>query len=252
MARLLTVLLKLIPGVLVLLLWQLFVWLNPQNEFFIGSPRGVVKELIPLFLDGSLLRDVWATMLEAILGFVLGSAFGTAAGLFLWFSVRLRTVVRPYIGVLGAIPIFALGPIVIFWFGTEMMSKVVLGFLSTFAIAVSQAYAGAVEADPNLHKLMKAYGASRSQIFMKLIVPSSTIWVLAGLRLNIGMALLGAFVGEFIASKQGLGHLIIVAEGLYNINQVWVGVFGIVSLATLFLAATTPVEGWARRWKTES
>lgn len=249
MARFLAFLPKLVPGLVALLLWQLFVWFKPENEFFIGSPRGVLKELIPLAFNGSLLRDLSVTAWEAIMGFLAGSAFGTVVGLALWFSNRLRAVARPYIGVLGAIPIFALGPMVIFWFGTEMLSKVILGFLSTFAIAVSQAHAGAVEADPNLHKLFRAYGASRQQIFAKLIVPSSTIWVLAGVRLNIGMALLGAFVGEFIASRQGLGHLIIVAEGLYNINQVWVGVFGIVALAMIFLAVTTPVERWARRWK---
>lgn len=249
MVRLVIFLQKLIPGLLALLLWHLFVWWKPQNEFFIGSPRGVLREFVPLALDGSLLRDLAVTGSEAILGFVAGSALGTIVGLLLWFSIRFRSVARPYIGVLGAIPIFALGPMVIFWFGTEMLSKVVLGFLSTFAIAVSQAHAGAVEADPNLLKLLRAFGATRRQIFAHLIVPSSTIWVLAGVRLNIGMALLGAFVGEFIASRHGLGHLIIVAEGLYNINQVWVGVFAIVGLAMLFLAITTPVERWARRWK---
>jgi NitT/TauT family transport system permease protein len=250
MSRIQSLVLKMIPAVVVLFLWQSFVWLKPQNEFFIGSPRGILREFVPLALDGSLLRDMSVTAAEAILGFATGSIFGTALGLLLWFSNRLRAVARPYVGILGAIPVFALGPMVIFWFGTDMLSKVVLGFLSTFAIAASQAYAGGVEADPNLHKLLKAYGATRPQIFMKLIVPSSTIWVLAGLRLNIGMALLGAFVGEFIASRHGLGHLIIVAEGLYNINQLWVGVFAIVCLAMVFLAITTPVERWARRWKT--
>jgi NitT/TauT family transport system permease protein len=249
MAQFLSLLQKLIPGVLVLFLWQLFVWLNPHSEFFTGSPRGVFKELVPLVSDGSLFRDMAVTASEAILGFVTGSVLGTATGLLLWFSSRLRAAVHPYIGLLGAIPIFVLGPMVIFWFGTEMLSKVVLGFLSTFAIAVSQAYSGAIEADPNLHKLLRAYGATRSQIFAKLIVPSCTIWVLSGVRLNIGMALLGAFVGEFIASREGLGHLIIVAEGLYNINQVWVGVFGIAGLAMILLAITTPIERRARRWK---
>jgi NitT/TauT family transport system permease protein len=125
----------------------------------------------------------------------------------------------------------------------------VLGFLSTFIIAVVQAYNGATEADQNLQKLLKVFGATRSQIFTKIIVPSSSIWVLAGIRINIGMALLGAFIGEFMSSKMGLGNLIIIAEGLYNVNQIWVGIIGIILIALFFNALTTPIEKWAKRWQ---
>ena len=84
----------------------------------------------------------------------------------------------------------------------------------------------------------------------KVVGPTAIIWVLAGARINIGMALLGAFIGEFIGSSSGLGHLIIVAEGLFNVSQIWVGVFGIVIVALIFQALTLPVESWARRWRT--
>jgi NitT/TauT family transport system permease protein len=251
MVRLLTQLVKVIPGILALVFWQFIVWLRPENEFFIGSPIGVIRELVILVANGSLFVDILVTSYEAVTGFIVGSITGTCLGLALWSSDRLQSIARPYIGVLGAVPIFALGPIVIFWFGTGILSKIVLGFLSTFAIAVAQAYTGAVEADENLQKLLRAFGASRMQIFTKLIIPSSAVWVLAGVRLNIGMALLGAFIGEFIASKRGLGHLIIVAEGLFNINQVLVGVLGIISIATLFLWVTAPIEKWAKRWRDE-
>ena len=158
-------------------------------------------------------------------------------------------VARPYLVALGSVPVFALGPVLIFWFGTGIWSKVVLGFLSTFVIALTQAYTGATEADPNLLRLTKAFGGTRSQAFSKIIVPSATIWVLSGIRLNIGMALLGAFIGEFISSRMGLGHLIIIAEGLYNVNQIWVGVIGIMSIAIFFHSCTLPIERWASRWK---
>lgn len=249
MPRILESGLKLLPAVILIAGWQTLTWARPQYEFYMGSPAGILREALVLLGTGRLLRDVSVTAGEAVLGFLAGSILGTAFGLALWYSKIVHGIARPYVFALGSIPVFALGPVLIFWFGTGILSKVVLGFLSTFAIAVAQSYTGASEADPNLQKLLKVFGASRTQIFTKVIVPSSMLWVLAGVRINIGMALLGAFIGEFIASNKGLGNLIILAEGLYNVNQIWVGVVGIIAIATVFNLLTSPVEKRARRWQ---
>jgi NitT/TauT family transport system permease protein len=241
--------LKLAPAIFILMAWQILIWLNPRYEFFVGSPKGIFLEAKELVINGVLLEAIGVTGLEAFLGFLAGSIVGTLTGLLLWYSKRLNSMLRIYISALGSVPIFALGPVLVFWFGTGLFSKIVLGFLSTFAIAVAQAFNGAYEADPNLQKLLRVFGASQKQIFMKLIVPSSVIWMLAGIRINIGLALLGAFIGEFIASRQGLGYLIIVAQGLYNVNQIWVGVLGIIFIASIFYVLTGPIEKWARRWQ---
>ena len=137
----------------------------------------------------------------------------------------------------------------IFWFGTGMLSKVVLGFLATVVVAITQAYTGACEADSNLLRMVQAFGGTRRQAFWKIVLPSAGLWVVAGVRINVSMALLGAFVGEFIASRMGLGHLIITAEGLYNVNQIWVGVGGILLVASLLHLSTLPLETWANRLK---
>jgi NitT/TauT family transport system permease protein len=112
-----------------------------------------------------------------------------------------------------------------------------------------QAHTGASQADPNLLRLIKAFGGTRFQAFIDVIIPSATIWVLSGIKINIGMALLGAFIGEFISSRMGLGYLIIVAEGLYNMNRIWVGVACIVLIALVFNWCLSPVEQWAKRWQ---
>lgn len=241
--------LRVIPAFLIIGFWQLIISAKPSLEFYLGSPFGIAKEMISLIKAETFQRDISITALEALLGFLTGTTVGTACGLALWFSKRIYSVTKPYITSLSSIPIFALGPILVFWFGTGMLSKIVLGFLSTFAIALAQAYSGASEADQNLQRLLKVFGAKRIQIFQKIIVPSATIWVLSGIRLNIGMGLLGAFIGEFIASNKGLGHLIILAEGLYNVNQIWVGVLGIMLIALTLSALTGPVEKWACRWQ---
>ena len=222
---------------------------NPPYDFTAGSPLGIAREFQTLATSGNLARDFGVTALEALLGFAAGTIIGTSAGLAMWTSRTVFIISRPYLVALGAVPVFAFGPVLIFWFGTGIWSKVVLGFLSTFVVALVQAYTGATEADPNLLRLTQAFGGTRSQMFFKIVVPSATIWVLSGIRLNIGMALLGAFVAEFISSRMGLGHMIIIAEGLYNVNQIWVGVIGIMILAILFHSFTLPIERWANRWK---
>jgi NitT/TauT family transport system permease protein len=229
--------------------WQALGNAFPHYDFAFGTPLGIAREFKVLLQAGNLLRDLGVTALEALLGFITGSLIGTMIGLSLWLSRTAYIITRPYLVALGSIPVFALAPVLIFWVGTGMLSKITLGFLSTFVIAVAQAYTGATEADQNLLRLTQAFGGSRMQSFRKIIVPSAAIWVVAGIRLNIGMALLGAFIGEFISSRMGLGHLIIVAEGLYNVNQIWVGVIGIMIIAILFHLCTLPIERWANRWK---
>lgn len=236
-----------LPGILALLVWQGAAQADPHRDFLVGSPAGVLREARGLVSDGRLPLDIGTTAIEALLGFVLGTAFGTAVGLVLWLSRTAYGVAKPYLIGLGSVPVFALGPVLIFWFGTGMWSKVALASLATFVVAIVQAYTGAQEADPNLLTLIRAFGGSRTREFVLVVIPSAAIWVLAGARLGIGMALLGAFVGEFLSSRHGLGNLIVVAEGLYNVNQIWVGVAGIVLLALAFYGATIPIESWVRR-----
>lgn len=241
--------LLLAPGLLGLVAWQAVVLAAPRYEFFVGSPLGVLTEGARLFRSGQLLLHAGITATEALAGFLLGTTLGTAIGLGLAGSKTLLFVARPYLMALGALPAFALGPVLIFWLGTGIWSKVALAFLSTLVIAILQAYTGAHEADPNLQNVARAFGGTKLQVFWKVIVPSSAVWVLSGIRLNIGMALLGAFIGEFIASRAGLGHLIIVAEGLYNVNQIWVGILGIIAVALSFQAFAYPAERLAKRWQ---
>jgi len=240
------ILLLLLPGLTLILVWQSYIIINPKNEFYLGSPDGIAKEFLLSLLKGNLIRDFGITMLETVLGFLMGVTFGTIFGLSLWLSKVVYKMTKPYLIILGALPVFALGPIIIFWFGTGIMSKVVIGFLSTFVIALTQAYNGASQTNSNLIVLVQSFGGTKIDVFKKIVVPSSVAWVLAGVRININMALLAAFVGEFISSNAGLGYHIIVAEGLFNVNQIWVGIIGLVIIALLFNYLTFPLERIAK------
>jgi NitT/TauT family transport system permease protein len=241
--------LKFLPFLLITAVWQYTVSIDSKLDFFLGSPLGIAKEFINLAVNSDLFYHFFITAYESLMGFIIGTLLGTIIGLALWSSETVYKIAKPYLVVLGSVPVFALGPILIFWFGTGIISKVMISFLSTLVIAIVQSNTGANQVDSNIILLIKAFGGKKRDIYRHAVIPSSVIWVLTGIRINIGMALLGAFVGEFIASNCGLGHLIVIAEGLFNVNQIWVGILGIVLIAILYNFVSYPIEQWAAKWK---
>lgn len=232
-----------------LVTWHLATVDNQRLAFLFGAPLGIAREAWSAISSGELLRHIGLTAGETLAGWAVGVTCGTIAGLALWFSRNAYLVAEPFVVALGALPLFALGPLFIFWFGTGLLSKVVLAAVAAFSVALAQSYGGTREVDESLSRVVVAFGGSRWAVFRLVVLPSAAIWTLAGARMSIGLALLGAFMGEFIAARGGLGYLIIVAEGLYNMNRMWVGVFAIVGLAMSLHLLITPVETWARKWK---
>jgi NitT/TauT family transport system permease protein len=238
-----------VPGISFLLFWQFYVGNDPHLRFLYGSPSLVLKKLIHDIPQGGLLWDVTVTAEEAFLGFLLGCSVGTLLGLILWSSTNIARVAKPYIIILGAIPIFAIAPMTIIWFGTELFSKVMIAALSTVLVSLVQAYEGARNVDPDLIALMKTFGANKLQIYRKVIMPATLVWVIASLKLNIGFALLGAFIGEFISSEAGLGHYILRGSGLYDVPQALAGVVCLIILSLLMSLIIGLLERLLLPWK---
>jgi NitT/TauT family transport system permease protein len=220
-----------LPLLAFLLFWELATHGNPTRAFFFGSPEKIASYMVTKTLDGSLPRDFAVTFTEAALGFMFGNIIGTALGLGLWYSKLAFSIAKPYVLALGSAPVFALAPLLIVWFGTGMLSKVLIATLSTIFIALMQSYTGASEVSNDYLRLMKTFGATQGQTFRKVVAPSSIVWVISAFRLNVGFAILGAFIGEFISSSAGLGHLILVASGLFDISLMLCGVILLTVLA---------------------
>jgi NitT/TauT family transport system permease protein len=236
--------------IVLLLVWQyLATYVAERGVFFYGSPQTVGHCLYDKIRDGSILVDTWVTAVQVLVGFCLGNLLGVVFGLSLWFSRTVAAVARPYIVVIGSIPILALSPILIIWFGIGFESKVAIVTLATLVVATVQAFEGARQADPDLERLLFSFGATRSQVFRRVIVPSSVSWVISGFRLNIGFALLGSFIGEFISAERGLGHLIVQAMGLFNTPMVLAGVVMFSALALLLSLMVNWVEHRLVPWK---
>lgn len=230
-------------------IWELGVRAGWVSDFLVGAPSGIWRVFVRAVMDGSLFIDTGYTLTEAILGFVIGTVLGSAAGLGLWYSAFVARLVEPFIVAINSVPKIALAPIVILWFGTGFVSKVALAVSLTALVALIAAYQAARDADPDLQALLSSMGASKNRIFKSVIVPSTLPAMIGMFRINIGFALVGAVVGEFISSQRGLGHMIYNASSLYDLNTVWVGLFVLMFVGFLLYHVIDFAERRILPWK---
>ena len=229
--------------------WEQSTANNKQAAFMFGSPSAMAGFLNQMVRDGSLWSDTYVTGLETLLGFLVGNFIGTVIGLSLWYSRFVSQVVQPFVIALGSIPIIALAPIIIIWFGTGLISKVAMSTLSVVIVALVTSYKGAAGVDPDQVNLMRTLGASKFQIFRKLVVPASLVDIFAGLKLTVGFALIGAIVGEFMSSSEGLGHAIFKAGSLYIIPKVFAALVATIALALLLTFVVGRAERLLMPWR---
>jgi len=227
---------------LLLAAWELAIRFGFIAVYLYGQPSGIIAKGAKLIGSGELLRDAALTAWEAIAGFLIGTVLGSAAGLSLWLFPTGAAVLRPYLIALNGLPKIALAPLIIVWFGIGLSSKIAIAAIITFIVAVITALQGAKEVDADLVKLLRSLGASRWKTWRTVIVPGAMPWIVAAFRLNVGFALIGAVVGEYIASKEGLGYMIYYAGVLYDLNAVWVGIATLMAVALLMYGAIDLIE----------
>ncbi len=218
-------------------LWQIAISLGWIEAYLYGKPIGIITTGWEMIRSGALFRDMGLTAFEAVSGFLIGTMSGSVIGLALWLTPTGSAILRPYMIALNGLPKIALGPLIIIWFGIGLGSKVALAALITFIVALIAAQQGAREVDNDLVKLMRSLGASRLRTWRTVIVPGAMPWIVSAFRLNVGFALIGAVVGEYIASNQGLGYMIAYAGTLYDLDAVWVGIAALMVVALLMYGA---------------
>lgn len=229
--------------------WELGARNGAISSFLFGSPSAVWNVLQTRAISGELWSDIGITSTEVILGFLIGAVGGSVLGLLLWYSQFVADLTAPFIAAIGSIPVLAVAPLTIIWFGTEMTSKVVIVAFSCVVVSLTTSYRGARRTDPDLINLMKSFGASRSQIFRKLVVPSAMTWVVSGLKLNIGFALVGAIVGEYISSDAGVGHMILLGSSNFTISLVIAGIAIVMAMVLVFNLLVSALERSLGHWE---
>lgn len=212
-------------GILVAIVavWEIGTKVGFIDGFFWSYPSQIFKTGVIFFKEGNAVLDTWFTLKSTIIGFVIGTSSGAIIGLAFWWSTNWAGVFQPFLIVFHAIPKFALGPLVVLVFGIGLGSKVAMAVALTIVVSALATYSGVKAVDKDSENLMYSLGASRWQVFTKLVVPSTLPWIVSSLRVNIGLAMAGAIVGEFISSQHGLGRTIMYAGQTFDVALIWVG-----------------------------
>lgn len=221
-------------AVLLLLLWELAGSASDRVTFLLSRPSQVWNALVETAISGALLDDASVTAGEALLGTAVGTLLGSAVGLALWLSKRATRVAEPFVVVAANFPVFALAPAAIVWLGIGLGLKVFLAAFATFFVSLNLAHQGAKLAQERFGEAFDGFRASPWDTYRKIIVPGALDAVFSSMRVNVGIGILGAFIGEFIASERGLGRAITRASGLYQIDRVFAASLGIIAMAALF------------------
>ncbi len=223
-------------------------WIKP---FWISSPSEIWHQLDAWIASGQLWLHVEVTLTETVLGFLFGAAAGVLVGLALGLNRRLAAIIDPFIVAFYSLPKIALAPLFILWFGVGLTSKVVLATFVVFFLVFYNTYAGTLAVETELVDVLRLMGARRNQIIRKVILPSALIWIFTGMKSSVPYALIGAVVGEMMASNKGLGYLIEAAAGQYDTGGVFAALFVLMIIATGLHELLKQSERLMLRWKEE-
>ena len=227
--------------------WEIGADAGFVDAFFWSQPSAIFKTLQIFFTTGDAWTDIGFTFRSTIIGFLIGTIAGSALGLSFWWSRNYAAIVQPYIICFESLPKLALAPLIVLVFGIGLASKVAIATALTLVVSTLTTYAGVKAVDPDGEKLFYSLGATRLQVFRKLVIPSCLPWIISVLRVNIGLALTGAIVGEFIASQHGLGRAILYAGQTYDIALVWVAVVVLSTLAVIMYVTVSWIERVLRK-----
>jgi NitT/TauT family transport system permease protein len=203
------------------------------SQLFFSSPTEIFGALLTQWSNGSFLQDAGITVLETLLGLVSGSLLGMAVGLILPQLRLLSNVFEPFLMVLNGIPVIVIAPLFILWLGLGMLSKIGISVYIVFFAMFIPVYTASLRLDTTFVDALRVMGASRNQIFWKVIVPSSLPSVYTGLKIGSGLALIGAVIGEFVASRSGLGHMILYASGTLDTPTLYLGIITLAVFAAV-------------------
>jgi NitT/TauT family transport system permease protein len=221
-----------------------------QAAFFFGEPLKIFGRIWAWFVTGAdIYRHLGITLLETALAFAIGTALGLAFGLWLALSPLAAAIFDPYIKAANSMPRVILAPIFAVWFGLGVASKVALGVTLVFFIVFFNVYQGVKEVSPVVLANARMLGASRRQLLRHVYLPSATSWVFSSLHTSVGLAFVGAVVGEYLGSSQGVGYLILQAEGAFDINTVMAGILVLTAFALALDALVGVAEKRLMKWQ---
>jgi len=235
-----------------LALWQGIIWVSGYPAFIIPPPMAVVKRLGDLVANGTLWFHAGVTLQEVLAGLGLGTLVATALGYVLAHSPLAERVLAPFIIASQSVPTVAIAPLLVIWFDTGLLSKVLVCALIVFFPILVNTVVGLRTVERGLRDLMRTLESSRWQTVWLLELPAALPVLLGGLKVGATLAVIGAVVGEFVAADRGLGYLLKAGQQVYDTPQVFVGIGALVVLAQALYGAVALAERGLLRWRGES
>ncbi|QCO96464.1 ABC transporter permease [Arthrobacter sp. 24S4-2] len=242
-------------GIVVVLLgsWELLVRGKVLDALLYGQPSLIVNQLYIWVTqgtdNGSLGQQITVTIEEALIGFFIGTALGIVFGVAMGRIQFLSEVIGPFLKIVNAVPRIVLGSSFVVMFGLGLMSKVMLVIVLVFFGVFFNAFQGTREVDKNFIANAEILGASKWQVTRQVVIPSAFSWIIASLHVAFGFALIGAIVGEFLGSQEGLGNLIRQAQGNLNQNGIWAAMLIMAGVALIAEWLITKLENRLLRWR---
>lgn len=211
---------RLLLLVLFLILWEVSARTGAIDVFFFSSPTRILALFLTMCENGSLFGHIGITLFETLVSFVLVFVFSLGIAILLWYFESFSEIAEPYLVVLNSLPKSALAPLFIVWLGTGTKTIIVAGIsVAVFGSCISF-YTAFRQCDPEKIVLIRTLGGTRLDIFQKLVFPSAVPMLLSTMKVNIGLALVGVIIGEFLAARRGLGYLIIYGSQVFQLNLV--------------------------------
>ena len=238
---------RLLLVVLFLGLWELAARKEWIDVFFFSSPGDIVRYLYQMLIDYSFFTNTGITLLETIVSFLLVTLLSLLVATLLWYVSSLAEILEPYLVVLNSLPKSALAPLLIVWLGTGTNTIIVAGISVAVFGSIINLYTGFCQSDPEMLKLIYTLGGNRRDALLKVILPGSVPLILSNMKVNIGLALVGVIIGEFLAARRGLGYLIIYGSQVFQLNMVITSIIILCAIAMIFYQLIQRMEHYYRK-----
>lgn len=228
---------RLLIVILFIIIWELLSKYKIINTFLFSSPSNVVKTIISMVVDKSIFTHIGVTLYELIISFIISTLLALLISIIFWSNETIYKIFDPYITIINSLPKVALGPLIIIWCGASTNSIIFMSLLISLFVSIISIYNGFNSVNKNYITLMRSLGATKFQIFSKVVFPNNIFNIISSLKVNVSMNLIGVIMGELLVSKAGIGYLIMYGSQVFNIDLVITGVFllGIISSIMYFI-----------------
>lgn len=233
-------------GIVMLLLWQLAG--SAIGTQWISSPELVARKLLA-WVAGDLLLHVGVTVVEMIAGLVIGTCLGALAGLMLGRSPVASTLLRPIVVAFYSVPLVALAPLLIMFFGLDLAPKIILVSVVVFFLLLFSTMTGAESVDRDFVSMLQLMGATRRETFQKVVVPACVAWIVNGVKIALPYSLVAAVTAEMLGSRRGLGQLLTQASSQFDMTGIYAILFVLMLIGLLVSESAARMERWLLRWR---